>query len=223
MKPASHSALRRFVVAGLVLAAVACTVAVTYTVVPTPASTPMPGVAAPTGGSSDGGSSEPSDTDDVAPESVPFEPAPTPAGPRTTTEVEAAAPGDGRQPAPDALGPLLTGDVPADASARKKLVAGFPDLIPIAEPSTLVTSSVTSSEGRVQATLEATTPQSPEQVTEYYRGIFAALSLQGVTTSAVAGSTGTIFSLGDDSVTLTVRPDGDGSRYSLFGAITVAR
>ncbi|GAB3604650.1 hypothetical protein GCM10027413_00590 [Conyzicola nivalis] len=220
MKPPSPSALRRFVVAGLVLAGVISVIAVTYTVLPTPASTPMPGVAAPTGKAGDDASSAPEDGDPLQP--VPFEPAPLPVGPRTTTEVEATAPDDGRQPAPDALAPLLTGGVPVDAAARKKLVAGFPDLIPIAEPSTLVASSVSSSEGRVQATLEATTTQSPAQVTEYYRTVFAALSLQGVTAPSVGGSTGTVFALGDGSVTLTVRPDGDGARYSLFGAITVA-
>lgn len=222
----SHSVLRRFVVGGLVATGVIATIAVTYTVIPLPASTPVPGVATPTGGASDGRSSaSPGETEpgsESAPAPAPFVPAPTPVGPRTTTEVEASGGGDPGQPAPKPLSPLLPGDTPADASALKKIVAGFPEIIPLAERSTVVASSVSSSDGRVQATLEATTTKSPAEITEYYRTVFATLSLAGTSTPSADGSSGTVFSRGGDSVTLTVAPHGDGTRYSLFGAITVA-
>ena len=222
----SQATLRRLVVGGLVLTGVIAAVAVTYSVVPAPASTSIPGVAAPTGRTGDASSAPPTasppatDAESARP---PFSAAPVPLGPRTSTEVEAGAQPDPGQPAPIALPPLMTGDLPADASALQKIVAGFPRVIPIAEQSTVVASSVSSSGNRVQATLEATTTQSPASVTEYYRTVFAALSLPGTSTPASGGSSGTVFSRGGDSVTLTVKPDGDGAHYSLFGAIDVTR
>lgn len=229
-RPISHSALRRFVVVGLVVAGVVAAVAVTYSVVPTPASTPIPGVAAPTGSTGDASSGAPTPTPTQpgpvaeGPQTpVPYVPAPLPVGPRTTSEVEASVESEPGQPPAKPLPPLMTGDLPADAAALQKIVAGFPTVIPLAERSTVVASSVSSSGNRVQATLEATTTQSPARVTEYYRTVFAALSLPGSSTPSVGGSSGTIFSRGDDSVTLTVRADGDGARYSLFGAINVVR
>lgn len=233
-QPNPHPSPRRFVVVGLVVAGVVAAVAVTYSVLPLPASTPIPGVAAPTAGPGDASSgpqtpaqtptpTQPG-TDRERPQTpVPFVPAPLPVGPRTTTEVEANPQSDPTQPQSKPLPPLMTGDLPADAAAMQKIVAGFPAVIPIAEQSTIVASSVSSSGNRVQATLEATTTQSPARVTEYYRAAFAALSLPGASAPSTGGSSGTVFSRGADSVTLTVTPDGDGARYSLFGAINVAR
>jgi hypothetical protein len=225
--PTSQATLRRLVVGGLVLTGVIAAVAVTYSIVPTPASTSIPGVSAPTGRTGDASSAPPSPTAaadadaDAAP--PPSAAAPVPFGPRTSTEVEAGAQPEPGQPAPIPLPPLMTGDLPADASALLRIVAGFPSVIPIAEQSTVVASSVSSSGNRVQATLEATTTQSPASVTEYYRAVFAALSLPGTSTPASGNSNGTVFSRGGDSVTLTVKPDGDGAHYSLFGAIDVTR
>ena len=219
----SQATLRRLVVGGLVLTGVIAAVAVTYSVVPAPASTSIPGVAAPTGRTGDASSAPSPTAADAEPTPPPFAVAPVPLGPRTSTEVEAGAQPDPGQTAPIALPPLMTGDLPADASALQKIVAGFPRVIPIAEQSTVVASSVSSSGNRVQATLEATTTQSPASVTEYYRTVFAALSLPGTSTPATGGSSGTVFSRGGDSVTLTVKPDGDGAHYSLFGAIDVTR
>lgn len=229
----SNTALRRLVVGGAVLTGVIAAVAVTYSLAPGPVGTPRSGISAPTGGTGDAssGSTAPPTSDPEAGSAStappargePFVLAPVPVGPRTSTEVEANTPADPVQPASAPLPPLMTGDVPADAAAMKKIVAGFPAVIPVAERSTVVASSVSSSGNRVQATLEATTPLSPERVTEYYRAVFAALSLPGASTPATGGSSGTVFARGDASVTLTVTPDGDGAHYSLFGAITVAR
>jgi hypothetical protein len=150
-----------------------------------------------------------------------FEPVPT--SPRTTTEVE---PGGVLQPVPPAPAPrpsLVSRNRPAEAFARGSVVAGFPSAIPVAAKSRIVSSSVSSSDNRLQVTLEATTSISPAKVTEFYRAHFAALSLYGTVTPSLGTSSAVVFALGDDSVTLTVEPDGDGSRYSLFGALSAAR
>jgi hypothetical protein len=148
---------------------------------------------------------------------------PVPASPRTTTEVE---PGGVLQPVPPAPAPrpsLVSRDRPTDAFARGSVVAGFPGAIPVVKKSRIVSSSVSSSDNRLQVTLEATTSASPAVVTEFYRAHFAALSLYGTGTPSLGGASAMVFALGDDSVTLTVQPDGDGSRYSLFGALSAAR
>lgn len=224
MQALSHSTVRRLVVAGLALATVVAAVALTISLVPTDESTPTPGVTSPSGIAADEPpSTAPSTANGSTPTSAPFVAAPTPApsGPRTTTEVEQGGTTDPGPLAVAPLPPLMTGRIPANASALDRIVAGFPSVMPLAAQSTVLTSSISSSGTRLQATLDATSELSPTMVADFYRSAFAALSLAGSDVPATEGSIGMIFSRGRDSVTLTVTPRGDGTRYSLFGVLDV--
>lgn len=193
----SHAVVRRFVVVGLVVAAAVAAVTVTRSTQPTSESTPIPGVAAPSAGSRD-------------------EAAPDPTGPAQSRSSPPAISAD------ESPAPLVGGTLPDDAASLRALVAGFPEVIPLAGKSTVVASSVSTSGNRLQATLDATTELPPSSVTDFYLSTFAALALTGTSTQSTGSSTGTVFTRGSDSVTLTVSPEGAGSRYSLLGVLDVA-
>jgi outer membrane biosynthesis protein TonB len=149
--------------------------------------------------------------------------APPPApGVRTSTEVEAAAPvadptPDGPQPAS-----LLPGGVPDSASQLGKLVDGFPAAVPLADDSTVVSSSVDSNGGTVHATVVARTSRSADDVVALYETAFAALGLAASTVPSASGDRAVSFSRDGSSVTLTVTgSDSDSATtYSLFAVIT---
>jgi hypothetical protein len=146
-------------------------------------------------------------------------PPPTP-GVRTSTEVEAAAPvadptPDGPQPAS-----LLPDGVPGPASELGKLVDVFPAAVPIADDSTVVSSSVDSNGGTVHATVVARTSRSADDVVALYEMAFAALGLSASTVPSASGERAVAFSRDGSNVTLTVTDSDSATTYSLFAVIT---
>ena len=136
-------------------------------------------------------------------------------------DVGSAADNNGVTPPPPAIAALIEGGVPPSASDLGSLVAGFPAAVPIADGSTIVSSSVDSSGSTVQATVVARTPRSPDEVIALYQTAFAALGLAGSPLQSAAGDRALAFNRDGASVTLTVGADGSGSSYSLLAVITL--
>lgn len=220
---------RRFVAGGLALAGAFAAVALTVSNLPAPDSTsaraaptaiasptpsPIPGLTA----------AEPGPI--IVPE--PFVPAaPSTDGQRTASEVPKGgevSEGTAEQrslPAVPPAAPLVVGGAPVGASELKSLVAGFPSALALAPGSSIVSSSVTSSGAIMQATLEATTATAAAEVVDFYTDLFAAVQLASSPAESVSGSNAVTFARGTDSVTLTVTPATNGSRYSLFGVLAI--
>ena len=119
-------------------------------------------------------------------------------------------------PPSEPLRPLLTGSPPESATANGSMVPGFPSAIPVAPKSVLGTTSVTSSDGIVQAGLDATTPDSTQDVVTFYQTAFGKLGLAGSSSASVGGSTAVSFARGADAITLTVTATRQGSEYTVF-------
>ena len=152
-------------------------------------------------------------------------PVPSP-GVRTSTEVEAAtpAPAPANEPAPAQAEPasLLPDGIPRSASQLGKLVSGFPAAVPIVDDSTIVSSSVDSNGGTVQATVVARTPRSADEVLELYQTAFAALGLPATAVASANGDRALAFARDGSSVTLTVSDSSTTTNYSLFAVIALA-
>jgi len=154
-------------------------------------------------------------------------PVPSP-GVRTSTEVEAAAPAPAPTPADEPAqaqarpASLLPDGIPRSASQLGKLVSGFPAAVPIVDDSTIVSSSVDSNGGTVQATVVARTPRSADQVLELYQTAFAALGLPATAVASANGDRSLAFARDGSSVTLTVSDSSTTTNYSLFAVIALA-
>jgi hypothetical protein len=213
---------RRFVIGGLALAGILTAVALTVSNLPAPDSTsarsaPSP-TASPSPSPASGLSPDPGPT--VIPE--PFVPGvPAPDGQRTTSEVPQGGAEQPALPADPPAAPIVVGGAPVGASELKALVKDFPTALALAPGSSVLSSSVTSSGATMQATLEATTPTAAADVVGFYTDLFAALQLPGSPTAAASGSSAVTFARGTNSVTLTVTPAAEGSRYSLFGVLAI--
>lgn len=118
---------------------------------------------------------------------------------------------------------LISAPLPGPASAAGRLVSGYPArVLPGAPGSRILVSSVAPSGNRLQVSLTARTGMRSLRLQEFYRRHLAGLGLQVGSTPTVGGSTGLVFSRGDNRVTLTVIP-GIVTRYSLFATFSVAR
>lgn len=211
--PAEPRRYRRYITGGIFVAVALVATAVTVSLLPTHPATKT-GVAAPTSSApaASGGSETSASPDPTAsPSSPPAERGETPTQPDAATG----------QPREVATAPPRLVNPPPQQSESEvgKLVAGFPDAVPLAPKSTISTSSLDSDGTRVQASLEASTPESAADVTTYYEKLFAALGFPGTPSPAASGSTAVLFARGGESVTLTVTPSATGSRYSLFGVL----
>lgn len=119
------------------------------------------------------------------------------------------------------LQPLFAGPVPKAAGVRGKLVSGFPANLPVVAESLIKTSSVSSSDGRMQVTLDATAPRAPQDIIAFFQSALGKYGLSPTSVPAVGGSTALAFSNASTSITLTVTPSGKhSSRYLLFGVLT---
>ncbi|MGO4535837.1 hypothetical protein [Leifsonia sp. 2MCAF36] len=151
------------------------------------------------------------------------EPATTapPQSKRFTTEV---IPGEGGAPlltpakaAPDPVSKPL----PASASAKGKLVSGYPEsVIPPAPGSKIATSAIATQGERLQASLTATTTLSVADLLAYYRTSLAKYGMYDVPAPASSGAIAFTFQRGDNVVTLTSRAAGGSNSYILYGAFT---
>jgi len=218
----STTRARRFVIVGIVVAGVLTAVALTVSSLPSPG--PPSARTAPTATPDSSKAPDPPLTAETGIPTVPepFVPAaPSPGGQRTTSEVEQGASPDQAPLTPPPVAPLAVGDLPKDASELGALVDDFPKALALAPRSSVVSSSVTSSENTMQATLEATTSTGAADVVAFYTELFAAAQLASSPAAAVGGSTAVTFARGSDSLTLTVTPSSDGSRYSLYGVLAI--
>jgi len=123
---------------------------------------------------------------------------------------------------PTAAGPRLTGPLPATASARGKLVAGFPAaIVPVPDGATVVSSSVAGEGSRLQVGLEASTAASPADVLAGYVQAFTAAGFITTDSPAGAGATATAFVRDNDGLVLTLRERvGGGTELSVAGTLT---
>jgi hypothetical protein len=157
----------------------------------------------------------------------PAEPEPDGAEPQTgEAEPDGADPGETNRsdtvPAPEATPPaLVTMPLPDSSTAAGSLVAGFPvDVIPEAPNSVIETSSVATEGSQVQVALSGQTTLPAGEVVDYYRAALTERGLSGAPAPAPEGSTALAFTLGINSVALTVTPIDGGCRYVVFGTFT---
>lgn len=124
---------------------------------------------------------------------------------------------------PPPLASLYTGPLPAPASAVGKLVVGFPAVIPLAQGTVITDSSVSSSDGILQAALVAHTPLSAPAVIAFYQSELAKVNLQVVALPAIGGSLALGFTRDGSSITLTVTASSSGgSTYTVLGVLRSA-
>uniref|UniRef100_UPI00286E1D53 hypothetical protein n=1 Tax=Nocardioides sp. TaxID=35761 RepID=UPI00286E1D53 len=112
---------------------------------------------------------------------------------------------------------------PRNASARGRLVAGFPELLRPLRGSLIATSSVATDEQRLQAALVSTTADSPEQVLRGYRVRLSARGMQEQAAPAAAGSVAAAFVRGPSTITVTVTREGAWTSYSVYGALQAGK
>jgi hypothetical protein len=136
-----------------------------------------------------------------------------------------ATPSDNTLPAPKTPAPAISGKVPRSASAEGKLVTGFPKkAIPLPAEAAVLTSSVSSSDRRVQVGLEARTTLTVNELLDHYRASFAARGWSVSTATDAAGDSSVTGGYGNDSVTVSARQAPTGATlYSAFGTFTVAK
>lgn len=115
---------------------------------------------------------------------------------------------------------ILPGPAPANADAEGKLAKDFPESVPVAPKSTVVTSSLSSEGARVQATLTAHSELSETALLNYYRAEFAKFGLLDVPAPSAGGSTALQFTREDDSITLVATPAAAGVEYVVFATLT---
>jgi hypothetical protein len=127
-----------------------------------------------------------------------------------------------RLPAP---GPASTTRGPAyvlpaaAASARGRLVAGYPArLLPVAPRSEVVSSSVAPTADRAQVALVARRSLGPAAVLRSYRTQLGRAGFREVTVEAVGGADAAAFRRGADRVVVTVDP-GPARTYSVYATL----
>lgn len=142
------------------------------------------------------------------------------ATPTTGSEVQdpvSGQPEPGRIPPLPAATPLVSPPLPESASAKGKLVKGFPENIMGTAPDSDIVSSAIATEGNaMQVTLVARTDASPDSIVAHYRDTWAQLGLvdQGTT-----GGDGASFAGPHTSLTLAFSPgSGTGTVYTILGS-----
>lgn len=186
----------------------------------------LPGQGKSPGGGQPGGVSAPANEAAPSPSGVAGQPESTalPAPGDTSTPVpnagqESNASGESGR-APGAVTPLISKPLPAAASRSGAIVTGFPAaVIPLAQGSTVISSSVAPGGDRVQAGLNAMSTRAPAEVLAFYDAAFTKLGLVASSVPSVDGSTAKSFVRGPSTVTVTVSPVGGGSRYTVFGVL----
>jgi hypothetical protein len=111
------------------------------------------------------------------------------------------------------------------ASARGRLVAGYPaGTVPVPPGSTVRSSSITAQDGRVQGTVVGGFRGSTADLERFYHRRLRSEGLTGTESVAVGGSRTTTFSDGSSTVTLTCVGTARGHvRFSLFLVLLAVR
>jgi hypothetical protein len=180
---------------------------------------PAEGAAGPGGGPS-AGSTAPSDPSGTSrllevpqpgSSDAPVEPTPS----------NAAASLPGLRPAPHLGRWLVSAPLPGPASARGRLVRGFPRaVLPTPGWAAVRSSSVSSQGTTLQVTLRAVATKRPAAVIEHYRSALVARGFGFAPAAAAPGRQALEFTRRSDSVVLTVGPGR--SAYSLFAVLHAA-
>lgn len=157
-----------------------------------------------------------------------------PASPRTGSGTGSESPGaegppsDGSPPGtstglplPDAGGALIALPLPPDAHAEGSIAAGFPtDIIGVPPLATVSNSSLASEGARLQAGLSGTSPQSAAAVMAFYRDSLGQHGMGGRAAAAAPGSESMAFTLGANTVTVTVTTVESGVAFDVLGVFT---
>lgn len=143
-------------------------------------------------------------------------PAPTPVDGSEVLPPEPHQTESARLPALPQPTPLIAAPLPADAAAQGSVVDGFPvTLAGPAPQSDIIDSSVTSDGTTMQAALNARTDQTPDELADHYRALWAGLGLAPVT------SEGSTLAYADQftSITLAAAESGTGTVYTLYATL----
>lgn len=120
--------------------------------------------------------------------------------------------------------PLVRAPLPGAASARGRIVAGYPVALRPTRSTRVESSSVSPSGDRLQVALVGSTRLSVEQVLVAYRTRLADRGLVERETPATnAGSYAAAFQRGDSVVTVTVTPQDGRTTYSVQGTLDAGR
>lgn len=116
--------------------------------------------------------------------------------------------------------PLVSLPLPVTASAKGRLVRGYPaTALPATRHSRIDSTSVSSGDSQVQVALVATTDRSAAAVLRFYRLHLTGLGFRERPATAAGGSEAAAFRRGSDVVTVTVTPTRTGTSYSVFGTL----
>jgi hypothetical protein len=141
----------------------------------------------------------------------------------TQTQAPGAAPTSGTLPGvrPTRRGPLVSDPLPRAASAQGTLVAGYPRrVVPKVPGSTIRSSSVSPSTGRLQVALDARVKASTPDVLRFYAVRLARFGFTSAAAPAVGGSQASSYTRGASSLTVTVTPASSGTvDYTVFGTL----
>lgn len=153
--------------------------------------------------------------------------APTPAAtaaapdPSAPLEVSGPAPVDTGLPASAPRPALIALPLPPAASADRAVVAGYPSDVVAPLPGSVVASSSVEPAGEaLRSGLTATVDLSADQITEQYRSSLIELGFTSAPVEAPAGGSATVFTAGEDTVSLSVTPTGTPRMsYSLLSVL----
>jgi hypothetical protein len=117
--------------------------------------------------------------------------------------------------------PLVTSPLPRAASARGRLVGGFPAALRPAPGSTVETSSVSPADDRLQVALVGSTAMAPGQVLLAYRTRLARRGLveQATPPQTAPGSQAAALQRGRSVVTITATRQGSRTSYSVIASL----
>lgn len=232
---ARRTAAAAVLVVALASGAAACTSHGTTTSQGTPGSSTGtrpstgPGSSAGTGSSTSAGASHPDGTTEAGPSTgaggapAPDVAVPTPTDATEILPTQTPTPFKlpGLTPGPT-LAPLLTGALPASATAHGELVAGFPtQAVPLPTGLTVVSSSIATEGIHLQLTVQASSTASPAKVVDQFTASLDGLGYEPASTPAVPGWTATQFIRGTDGVVLTTQEKlGGGTELVLTGTLT---
>ena len=147
--------------------------------------------------------------------------APAPSGREVLPPVSATPSG---LPAPSPPAALINLPLPATASAKGKIVDGFPaDVISFPKGTVFISTAVSSSDGFLQVTADAVVAQSQDSVVGHFQQVLGPLKFWSEPVPSAQGQRAVRFSRGSDSVTLTTSPTGTGgTRIMLLGKLHAA-
>lgn len=112
--------------------------------------------------------------------------------------------------------PLVSAPLPKDAAEQGALVDGYPtDVAAPAPASDVIDSSIASDGTTMQAALNARTDQTPDEIADHYRAVWAKLGLAPTTADGSTVAYADQFT----SITLVARESGTGTVYTLYATL----